>query len=113
MASLVHAVSDRGATKAPPPAHRRRARRADDRIEAQFEDEDASDEAPEDFDTEESENDGAEGWRPEDEEQPADDDEGPQENHHGPRARLTTRRWPATAGGAEENDDTKQERTAK
>ena len=57
MASLVHAFSECAATKAPPPAHRRRARRADDRIEAQFEDEDASDEAPEDFDTEESEND--------------------------------------------------------
>jgi hypothetical protein len=110
MASLAHAFSDRAATKAPPPEHRGRARRADDRIEAQFEDEDASDEAPEDFDTDESENDGAE--EPEDEELPADDDEGPQENHHGPRARLTTRRWPATAGGAEENDG-KQERTAK
>jgi hypothetical protein len=53
MASLAHAFSDRAATKAPPPEHRGRARRADDRIEAQFEDEDASDEAPEDFDTDE------------------------------------------------------------
>jgi hypothetical protein len=46
MASLVHAFSERAATKAPPPAHRRRARRADDRIEAQFEDEDASMRSP-------------------------------------------------------------------
>lgn len=89
MASLVHAVSERAATKAPPPAHRRRARRADDRIEAQFEDEDAPDEAPEDFDTEESENDGAE--EPEDEEEPADDDEG--------RRKTTTGRGPVQQQG--------------
>lgn len=83
MASRVHAFSERAATQAPPSAHRRRWRRPDDQIEAQFEDEDASDEEPKDFDTKEPENDGAE--EPEDDEEPADDDEGPQENHHGPK----------------------------
>ena len=60
MTSLVHAFSERAATDAPAPAHRRSARRADDQIEAQFEDDDASNEEPEDFDTKEPENDGAE-----------------------------------------------------